>query len=181
MCVAKPKTAAAPTAALTTALKKLKTISAANFYHSNTPIFIRRNIIYVFTFHNPLRSLLFVAGIFRYTCRTAANIQIWTRFSHFSVYLFFVCEEISAHKSSICSWYIVHWQCGVFVLRYGISCPTTTYLPFRFWISRFEVCPENLQKNWSLLVMLYNHVYKFRMLHALDQTKPTKFSPKDDK
>lgn len=38
---------------------KLKTISLANFYHSNTLIFIRRNVIYVFTFHNPFSEYFF--------------------------------------------------------------------------------------------------------------------------
>lgn len=32
---------------------KVENNQNANFYHSNTPIFIRRNVIYVFTFHNP--------------------------------------------------------------------------------------------------------------------------------
>lgn len=31
----------------------------ANFYHSNTLIFIRRNVIYVFTFHNPFHGYLY--------------------------------------------------------------------------------------------------------------------------
>lgn len=41
----------------------------ANFYHSNTLIFIRRNVIYVFTFHNP-----FLVDYFRYICASWSHL-----------------------------------------------------------------------------------------------------------
>lgn len=117
--------AAATTAAPTIPLKKLKTISAANFYHSNTPIFIRRNIIYVFTFHNPLRSLHSCYCCWHFSIRmpnyAAKYSNTDTIFSHFfGLFYFFVCEEISAHKSSICSWHCV-LAIGFVILRYGVQ------------------------------------------------------------
>lgn len=57
-------------------MNKVENNQLANFYHSNTLIFIRRNVIYVFTFHNPFEYFDYTISVgFRNISRITYTLQ----------------------------------------------------------------------------------------------------------